>query len=72
MAGGIDTADLRNCPFCGCRPEVQTVPSETHDHNVFVVECQNMGCIMPRSRGRATRDELVREWNGVLPNGGGA
>lgn len=60
----MEVAEFRNCPFCNGRPNVFLVPSETVEGaEVFVAECQDMGCLIPRTKGRATWDELLTEWN---------
>ncbi len=62
--GGADVIEFKNCPFCGGRPNVLMVPSETlPDVEVFVAECQDMGCLIPRTKGRPTWGELLAEWN---------
>lgn len=62
--GGVDVLEFRNCPFCKGRPNVLAVPSETVNGAwVYVVECQDMGCLIQRTKGRATWAELLKEWN---------
>jgi hypothetical protein len=62
--GGEDVIEFRNCPFCKGRPNVLLVPSKTVDGTeVYVAECQDMGCLIPRTKGRATWAELLAEWN---------
>ena len=56
--------EIKRCPFDGERVNVLRVPSETiPGHKVYVVECRNMGCILPRTKGRASWVELLEAWN---------
>lgn len=62
--GGEEVIEFRNCPFCGSRPNVLLVPSATiKGAQVFVAECQDMGCLIPRTKGRASWVDLLSDWN---------
>lgn len=61
---GEEVIEFRNCPFCGGRPNILHVPSASIVGNmVYVAECQDMGCLIPRTKGRATWAELLKDWN---------
>ena len=68
----IAEEQFRPCPFCGCDPNVIEVPSMTHDHNVWAVECKNLGCVIGRTNTYGLLRDLRRDWNVRASDGGAA
>ena len=61
-------AALEHCPFDGEEVNVFMVPNEGRlfpkcDDLVWVIECKNMGCILPRVGYVTDLDWLMEEWN---------
>lgn len=58
-----EQAMLKPCPFCGEEVNCFLVPDERFGCNSWVIECKNMGCILPRVGFNVDREMLFKDWN---------
>jgi len=64
-----EQAILRRCPFCDTEVNCFEIPDSSYmkDGKCWVVECKNMGCILPRCGYYRERDDLFKAWNNREP-----
>jgi hypothetical protein len=55
--------NIKSCPFCGEKVNITSVFDERFNHDGFVIECKNMGCIFKRSNPNQSLDNLLDDWN---------